>query len=292
MTSSISEKRNQLSIEAEQFLIKNGFPCGLTFYSFAWGEQRNYQKDVQKFKLLFNNGHEIALWNALVEDISIDNINKDDFSAQEWSFIRHVSIVHQTVNQTNNINSEIKTKRLRLLPSSSICEQCLTDFWRKNNEEFFEYTNEEYIEDGEKALLHYKNEQMFYLVDKQSEKTIGYIALKCQSYFAKVYNIEYFILPNFRQKGYATEALSKLIKAAFNGWLVCEKETIRLGIYEQEKAQFALIRLKARHTNQASIHLAQKLGFSYDGMIKKGICCPTRQLCFDEMIYSLENQNV
>ena len=83
--------------------------------------------------------------------------------------------------------------------------------------------------------------------------------------------------------------LKVLIEKAFIGDLIETRETIFENKLELKKAVFDIIYIKTKHTNQGSIALADKLGFTYDGKIKKGYLFPDRELCFDELIYSLEN---
>ena len=71
--------------------------------------------------------------------------------------------------------------------------------------------------------------------------------------------------------------------------MIESRETIFENKLEVKKAIFDIIYIKTKHTNQGSIALADKLGFTYDGKIKKGYLFPDRELCFDELIYSLEN---
>ena len=126
-------------------------------------------------------------------------------------------------------------------------------------------------------------------MEKENKELVGYIALKGQCDFVGVYNLEYFIFPQFRKKGYASEALKVLIEKAFIGDLIETRETIFENKLELKKAVFDIIYIKTKHTNQGSIALAEKLGFTYDGKIKKGYIFPDRELCFDQLIYSLEN---
>lgn len=71
--------------------------------------------------------------------------------------------------------------------------------------------------------------------------------------------------------------------------MIESRETIFENKLEVKKAIFDIIYIKTKHTNKGSIALADKLGFTYDGKIKKGYLFPDRELCFDELIYFLEN---
>lgn len=65
------------------------------------------------------------------------------------------------------------------------------------------------------SSMQIKISHLFYLMEKENNELVGYIALKGQCDFVGVYNLEYFIFPKFRKKGYASEALNVLIKKSF-----------------------------------------------------------------------------
>ena len=286
---SIESKRRKIKKDAELFLQDNGGSSDIYFFNFD-KENESYGDDVKKFKLLFNNGYEAVLWNSLIHNIFLESLNKTDFTNEEWNFLTKVSNEdeYKTYGK-ENLNPEIETERLILsLPTEERREK-IEEFFNSNPEEFFEYVGHEYEPGACFGLLEFRISHLFYLIEKDSKELIGYIAFKGECDFIGVYNLEYFILPKFRKKGYASEALKILIEKAFIGDLIEARETILENILEIKNAIFDIIYIKTKHTNQASIALAEKLGFAYDGKIKKGYLFPDRELCFDELIYSLEN---
>ena len=125
-------------------------------------------------------------------------------------------------------------------------------------------------------------------MEKDTKEIVGYVALKRTCDFLGAFNLEYFIFPEYREKGYASEALSMLIKKAFAGELVEKMESIRENVLERKLSVFDIIYIRTKSTNIASKLLAEKLGFTFDGINKKGFVCPDREMYCDELIYSLE----
>lgn len=286
---SIESKREKINKEAELFLQNSGLSNDINFFQFD-KENEDYEDNLKKFKLLFDNGYDVVLWNSLIHNVSLEALNKNDFTNEEWDFLKKVSNEDRyKISGNENLNAEIETDRLVLCLPSEEKKEKFEEFFNSNPEEFFEYVGHEYEPGACFGLLEFKISHLFYLMEKENNELVGYIALKGQCDFVGVYNLEYFIFPKFRKKGYASEALNVLIKKAFNGDLIESRETIFENKLEVKKAIFDIIYIKTKHTNQGSIALADKLGFTYDGKIKKGYLFPDRELCFDELIYSLEN---
>lgn len=90
-----------------------------------------------------------------------------------------------------------------------------------------------------------KNENAWILEEKSTGSVIGYITIDIQYDFLKIGEIGYVIAEKFQRCGYATEALSCLIK-----------------IYLYEKDLY-LLEAKYNENNLASSKLLNKLGFLY-----------------------------
>jgi RimJ/RimL family protein N-acetyltransferase len=104
------------------------------------------------------------------------------------------------------------------------------------------------------------------LIEKESNKLVGSVAIALIRSDV-VYNLEYFIFPEYRGKGFAYEALSLLIEKAKAQELMLLKETVREDVYDKVPAVVKCIEAKTAADNIASIRLAEKLGFKKTGDI-------------------------
>ena len=197
---SIESKREKIKKEAELFLQNNGLFKDVYFFQFD-KEKEDYEYNLKKFKLLFDNGYDVVLWNSLIHNVSLEALNKNDFTNEEWDFLKKVSNEDRyKISGNENLNAEIETDRLVLcLPNEEKREQ-FEEFFNSNPEEFFEYVGHEYEPGACFGLLKFKISHLFYLMENENKELVGYIALKGQCDFVGVYNLEYFIFPKFRKR--------------------------------------------------------------------------------------------
>jgi RimJ/RimL family protein N-acetyltransferase len=97
-----------------------------------------------------------------------------------------------------------------------------------------------------------------------------------------------FVLPEYRNNGYATEACGALIKNAFSGNLVELKETAWVGIKKKQNVNIELIEIEFSADNIAAQKVVEKLGFTFNGIEKRGWRIDSLEQYTDLMFYSLE----
>jgi len=125
--------------------------------------------------------------------------------------------------------------------------------------EFYHYLEFNPVVKREDIISYYKNKlamvdnqsDMFWLIIlKKENKTIGTIRLTDLDLNRKISTIGYGISPYYGQKGYFTESLNCLVRYAIN----------ELGFYRIEAL--------TRSDNTASRKGLEKVGFSYEGLLR------------------------
>ena len=258
------------------------------------------KEDVEKynfikiFKLLFSAGHHVTLWNEIFNCIHIPVLDRKVFSDEEWEFIEKVSEAKKGCNEEEtayNINRSIETECLVLVPVREEHINCLEKYFDSDPNSFVQYSSVEYNDINFRGIFYINNSHMFAIIKKETGETVGMVALKELCDYAQLFNIEYFILPEYRRSGYAVEACRALINYAFSGQLVGNKDTIWNGIKEITKIDVELIMLTTSKQNIASQKVADKLGFSFDGIAKRGWRIDFLEQYTDLVMYSLEKEN-
>ena len=289
-------QRNQLKKEAEAFLKSQlGENVELNFWNLNECNSEN-AIDIKKFKLLFHSKHQVALWNELFDSyVAFSQLNKNLFSKEEWEFIEtaeKTSIELSNDNDNlNNINKPIELHNICLVALNNEHIEYLSDFFEQHPEEFLKYSTLEYSDRNFNVVFKTSNEYMFAIKSKTNEELIGVIALKEISDFACVFNIEYYVLPLFRKKGYAIEACNALLEYAFAERLVAKKDVLWYGIREMKKIKVELVEIRTSSENIASQKVAQKLGFEFAGIVKRGYRIDSLKSFSDLYLYFLEKRN-
>ena len=135
----------------------------------------------------------------------------------------------------------------------SDCETCYLDGgyepFLEMDERFYNLMNRFEKQDG-RLMIELKSEN----------KVIGTINIR-DSLFRVVKSVEigYCLNPNYRRRGYASEAIQAIIQYLFH---ICDVE---------------LITAKAYELNEPSIRLLEKLGFKYEGKLYKAFQYPGRE---------------
>ncbi|NLP35964.1 MAG: GNAT family N-acetyltransferase [Clostridiales bacterium] len=110
----------------------------------------------------------------------------------------------------------------------------------------------------------------FYIELKEKQKVIGVIDLEEDGlrYGVNSLSISYYLGEEYSSKGYMTEALQEIISYVF------------------EEMQADVLSVRAFKDNIASQRLIEKLGFTYEGCIRRGIK-GYQDIIYDDMIYSI-----
>ena len=128
----------------------------------------------------------------------------------------------------------------------------------------------------------------FAVLLKETNEFIGGIGLADMGESLR-FNIEYIIKSDYKSNGYAYEATSALIEAAFSNKLYILEETIRYEVYKKKHPNIKCIYASIDTQNIPSIKLIEKLGFKKDGIIRN-----EKQLnneIHDSFIYTLEKKD-
>ena len=255
-----------------------------------------YYNELKAFKTIFSFGEKgkIYLWNEIIyyyRDLNQFDLN--DFSKEEETFLKEMIKHHKEITEKypkffnencKNVNAFFETNRLILRPFDTILQKEYTDFFDKNRSEYRKF----YLIDSDDFRSYLfkglKHEQSFAIILKETNQFIGSIGLSLLRSNC-VYNLEYFILPEYRRKGFAHEALDKLIQLVKTKKLVQLEETTRLYVYNTVHPNIKCIEAEIESSNTTSINLIKKFDFEYMGL--KKFTYEIQGKCIDTLIYDL-----
>lgn len=260
---------------------------------------KSYYKTLEMFKYFFLQGEEaqMYLWNKLhtyVDSDGLETIDKNDFSADELQFLDSIDQACKSRRQKYgetfagnvNINKPIATERLILTPFDRNLSSAYVEYFVQNKAEYEWYYNKEYDED----TIRWSCDPLFYKLSfaillKDTNEYIGDVIL--MPYNTDVlYNIEYFIMPEHRHKGYAYEAVQQLLDEVVNDRLIVLEETVREGVFVETAPNIKCIVATIRADNATSIKFIEKLNFNKDGILKYH--CKLYNKYYDYHVYTLE----
>lgn len=243
---------------------------------FEGPENEHFKDSIIAFRFLFANGGECLdyLWNSLwgwVEPettAEIDGLNED-----ERKFIQGVIEQKRRILGKYgeryfwgfNCNAPIETERLLLRPCDEEFDQKYFAYLKNSPSVFEEYYRMPFDDGCGPNLRQAHKPLSFGIIEKNSGSLIGLVALN-HLRSGVVYNLEYLVFPDYRQKGFATEAVSGLLDAAQNHQLLLSESTIREGVYGSKTADIKCIEAIVRTGNLPSASLLKKVGFKFNGI--------------------------
>ena len=98
-----------------------------------------------------------------------------------------------------------------------------------------------------------------------------------------LYNVEYFIIKEYRRNGYAFEALNELINQLKLKSLFILSETLRQCVFDVVNPDIRCLKIKTKTTNIGSQKLAEKAGFTRYGTLLFSGCYKNKY--YDEVVY-------
>jgi RimJ/RimL family protein N-acetyltransferase len=151
-----------------------------------------------------------------------------------------------------------------------------------DEEDLFEIRNSEYVlqyncmkkitmEQLQGQLMKdMESKDIYCIVLKENGKAIGMIDLEPDGlrYGVNSLVISYYLGEQYASKGYMTEALREMIRYVF------------------EERGVDVLAVRAFKANEASVRLIEKLGFIYEGCIRRGVK-GYQDIIYDDMIYSM-----
>lgn len=111
---------------------------------------------------------------------------------------------------------------------------------------------------------------IFYIEQKETGRVIGCIDLSEDSlrYGVNSLCLSYYLGEDHGGNGYMTEALREILRHAF------------------EDRRVEVITVRAFKCNSASVRVIEKLGFVYEGCLRKGVM-GYQDIIYDDMLYSM-----
>jgi RimJ/RimL family protein N-acetyltransferase len=151
-----------------------------------------------------------------------------------------------------------------------------------DEEDLFEIRNSEYVlqyncmkkitmeQLQEQLMKDMESKDIYCIVLKENGKVIGMIDLESDGlrYGVNSLVISYYLGEQYASKGYMTEALREMIRYVF------------------EEREVDVLAVRAFKANEASGRLIEKLGFIYEGCIRRGVK-GYQDIIYDDMIYSM-----
>ena len=252
-----------------------------------------YDDSINIFKTLFNAGnknYKIALWNVIALRASQnDEFCEEDFSKEEYSFILSAQKAGITDSYGENVNKPMLTDRLILRKISE--EDCkILAHHYKNDGDFILFTGEK---PTKRAILKYANrrwEMFFTMVDRKTDKPVGYIGLNLSESESTAY-MEYYVFKECRRKGYCKEAINKIVDMTFKNRMYVLSETIREYVYKRKAIKVNAIRAKVKIKNTGSIKTVESCGFIEEGILHKALF-ETGSGWLDEKIYYITKEQL
>jgi len=272
------DKKEENNVEINKLLEeKFGYSDFSAGALFSTNDKELYKKTLNMFNYIFSLGEEgkIFLWNKFAYYVDMfDQINKEDISNEgielfddlvklsEENFLKY-----GTYDQRVNINKEIESSRLLIKPYDENLSFLYNEYFHDNKDEYENFYNMEYRMIGD-TIIDFRMRRRplgFALVLKDSGEFIGSVAITDINKY--LYNVEYFIKKEYRNKGYAKEACKVLIEKIKSKELKVLESPIKEGVFDEVPPDIRCLKIFASKENIASQSLALSLGFEYAGTL-------------------------
>ena len=167
----------------------------------------------------------------------------------------------------------LTTKRLVLIPAAKKHVDAVYKLIKEDNKELSRWTTIQYPITKEKIRKFYhhtkkeKDHQTFIILEKTTKEVLGSIGLK-KNIANNSAGIGYWIGKQFRNKGYITEAVKRVIAYAFQ-----KKKVVRVEIH-------------AMGENKRSLRVIKKAGLKYEGTLRQAVRNGLKQYG-DSAVYSI-----
>jgi RimJ/RimL family protein N-acetyltransferase len=237
-------------------------------------ENDDYDLNLNIFHYIFTLGDDgkTYLWNEYVNgDYKLSEFCENDFNNDELIFLKSIEEAKKdAINKygylTNeiNINKPIETDRLILKAFNLRSSIAYDKYFYENQDEFKKYYRVDY---GYDVCSQHMNRRplSFAIFLKDGNIQIGSVCFTDRGNTR--YNVEYFIIKEYRNKGYAYEALNCLIDEVKNNRLFILKNTLRNCVFDVIHPNIRCLQITTGINNIASQKMAEKAGFTKCGTL-------------------------
>lgn len=234
----------------------------------------DYDLNLNIFHYIFTLGDDgkTYLWNDYINgDYKLSQFCENDFNNDELIFMKSIEeakkdAINKYGSLTNeiNINKPIETDRLILKAFNFESSIAYDHYFYENQDEFKKYYRADY---DENVCRQYMNRRplSFAVFLKDGNIQIGSVCFTDRGNTR--YNVEYFIIKEYRNKGYAYEALNCLINEVKNNRLFILKNTLRNCIFDIIHPDIRCLQITTGNNNIASQKMAEKAGFTKYGIL-------------------------
>jgi len=250
-----------------------------------------YKKDLEAFKYLYHlydRSVEIALWNSFDWVTADTKFIREDFTREEYDFLKHVLTAYTNRGNETNCNEPIPADRMVLRPFRPAD---LAGFRNhlKSDGDFFELAGCAPTPRNIRLYASKIGPLYFVMEKKLKHEAIGFVGL---SYREETHTavLEFYVYKPFRKHGYCKEAILALTEKAFQDGLTIAEETERKAVYANQPASIRIVRANMAQHNTPAIKTVQSCGFLYEATLHQNIYREGVGV-FDEEFYYLTKAN-
>ena len=144
------------------------------------------------------------------------------------------------------------------IDAEPLYEMCLDNTLRKNGIHFYDS-----IIDSQNTINYCKNNKGFKVItDKRNNAFVGFINLSDMNRYDGYMEMEYAIVAEYRNKGYATQAVKRMLDYGF------------------KEMNLLAIAAWVRSHNEASTRVLEKCSFTFEGRLRKHARDKSDTLCY------------
>lgn len=274
----VEDKFAFLSLGKAQLMIEeeNGnWDTGLMEYPFGRGI--NFQIDIENLNQFVAHVKEKGI--VLFKDTFTSHYQCGGICYEEKEVLiqdpdGYLLRFSETQQTNRSTNKQGYTNRVKLIDwrdsdANSLFEMCLDNTLRKNGIPYYDT-----IEDAKNVIKHWKNMRgSKVIIEKETNSFVGFIMLSDMNRYDSYMELEYAIAEKYRNKGYATNAIKKMIDYGFREMNLC------------------VIAAWVRSHNEPSVKCLENNHFTFEGKLRKHARDKGDTLCYSILREEWENAN-
>ncbi|MBE5958690.1 MAG: GNAT family N-acetyltransferase [Lachnospiraceae bacterium] len=198
------------------------------------------------------------------------HVGKKIYSDAEIGSKWTVGIIgRKLINIRQGYADQVKLIEWKESDANALFEMCLDETLRKNGIYYYDT-----IEEARNVIKHWQNMKgSKVIIEKETNSFVGFIILSDMNRYDGYMELEYAIEEKYRNKGYATQAIKKMIDYGFREMNLCA------------------IAAWVRSHNVASVKCLEKNHFVFEGRLRKHARDKSDTLCFSLLREDWENIN-